>query len=225
MKDFNNYRKTIFYVAIVFALLSAAIAFSYYFSARLAADNGQVAAWVQAVGSVIAIVIAIIIALFQHDQAQIVILEHERDGAKATYELARESLIMVGDRLNAALEPHKPRSSHALRGFRTTEMVAAMRELEASKIPSDLVVDFVRIRTGVFAINARIKELYDREVNEDGDIANLHRTMRYEKLRSAVVIYRQCEVTLIEMMQKMKDKYGGDDKELDKFHSVAGYLV
>lgn len=225
IKIFKTYKVTIVFALLSFFALLVAIGFSYYFIDSLAKENGQFAAWVQAVGSVVAIVIAIILAFFQRDQARDVVRQHEHDGAKATCELARESLAMVGDRLSAALQPPKPRSSHALRGFRTTEMVAAMRDLEASKIPSELIVDFVSIRTGVFAINARINELYDREKNKEQHIASRASAQRNAKLHSAVQVYRQCKNSMTNMASIAKEKFDVNVGQICNYQPIDNYCL
>ena len=158
--------------------------------ARLIADSeGDLPGWVQAIGTVLAIVSGFGAAAYQvWEQKRIVARDREAFG-EAAYITACKALDLVGDRLDSALSQARIGRIYALRGSRTTEMVAAMREFDVSRLPTAIISDFITLRSCVYAINQRIGELYEAE--EEGSVTERRKAMmtRYRELGSAVGVY------------------------------------
>lgn len=168
-------------VAIVAVLFISVLA-AYFVAAKPSDEAG----WVQAIGSIITIVSGIAIALWQHGRAGDARRAEMTEAAEAAHRLAYEALETISDRLEVALAPAKPTKDHALRGYRTSEMVAAMREVDTARVPTAILADFIKLRSQVFAINSRITELYERESDPNILSAQYAVETRYSKLSSAV---------------------------------------
>jgi hypothetical protein len=143
------------------------------------------AAWLQAVGSIVAILAGVALANAQLRQASADARLEKFDGARAAVSLARKTLELVADRLRVACDPVSE-ASHgmALREHRTTELVEALRQVSVGDLPPELVVPFSTLRSNLHAVNARITETYESE-EEDG-IPEERRRLR---LGSALIIY------------------------------------
>lgn len=149
----------------------------------------ELSGWVQATGAVIAIVTGFYGVLYQVDHQRREHAETRAEIGRAAHALAAEAFDLVTDRLASALNPDKSSSLYELRGFRTTEMVAAMREFDAGALPTALIAPFATLRSSVFAINSRITELYDKEKELMGDELDILKAVRSGELRSAVVVH------------------------------------
>ena len=172
------------------------VAISTIAAQRVAGNGEDAAGWVQAIGATISISLAIWIALWQHSRAvharqdaeaaaEKAAHNAEKSAAGAAFSMAYEVLEIVGDRLNVALDVSK--AEYGLRGFRTTEMVDAMRAIDTARIPTAILTDFVKIRSRAYAINARISDLYRRENTASTTAAmRAHESKRSKKLASAV---------------------------------------
>lgn len=150
--------------------------------------------WAQAIGAVLAIVVGFAGTAIQLRAQKKNDREKEMAAGRAAYLIAYDAMDTVSDRLAAALMPNRDKKTHALRGSRTSEIVAAMREFDTSRLPDDMLADFVRLRTRVFAINSRITEIYDDEANLTGNELANEKLRRYERLRSAVKVRREAEI-------------------------------
>lgn len=151
--------------------------------------GGNAADRVQAIGGVVAIIVGGTFALFQLDM-QRAEAEAERSRlVQVAYRLAFDALQIVGERLDSALTPASSAKLYALRGDRARETIEAMRELAASSLPADVLQDFTKVRSYVFAINQRLSEIYDSEDRLDEEARQLRRNERPERLKSSVRAY------------------------------------
>jgi hypothetical protein len=143
------------------------------------------AAWLQAVGSILAILAGIAMANSASRQASADARLEKLEGARAAISLAHKTLELVADRLRVACDP-LTEASHgmALREHRTTELVEALRQISVGDLPPELVVPFSTLRSNLHAVNSRITETYESE-EEDG-IPEERRRLR---LGSALIIY------------------------------------
>ena len=148
--------------------------------------KGETSGWAQAIGAVLAIVAGFVGTAYQLSRQKKDTLDGRSLSGRAAYLLAYDALDIVSDRLESALQPNKSRDKHALRGARTTEMVAAMREFETSRVPDDMLADFIRLRSRLVAVNERITEIYLSEERATGDKSDALKGRRLERLLSAV---------------------------------------
>lgn len=143
------------------------------------------AAWVQAVGSVLAILAAIVIANQQIDYSRKEAQRASSNLAIAAVSLASRTLAQVADRLTAAARPQAGKSMGlALREHRTTELVETLRQVNIGDLPPDLVVAFSTLRSRLYAVNARITQIYDSEQRDQKLEAR-----RKQRVRSSLLTY------------------------------------
>ena len=83
-------------------------------------------------------------------------LDNRRE-ARAALNLSLCSFEYVFERFEAAI---KGELKFALRGARTTEMIEAMRELEVTSLPTEIIEAFAHVRSDVYAVNVRISEVF-----------------------------------------------------------------
>lgn len=160
------------------------------------AIGGDVAAWAQAVGAILAIVSGFGIAFYQRREERIDAALEGLAIVQASYVLAFHALETVGERLENILTPSGIKFS--LQGDRTSEMVEAMREFDTSRLPAEMLKDFILLRSHVFAINKRISEVYDAKIDRPGD----KNKTRHERLESTVATYRNA-VKIFEALSGM----------------------
>lgn len=143
------------------------------------------AAWLQAVGSILAILIALAVANYELRQAGADARLEKCEDARAAVALAHKTLELVADRLMVACDP-ATEASHgmALREHRTGELIDALRQISVGDLPAEIVVPFSSIRANLHAVNARISEIYESE--EDDGIPEERRRRR---LGSGLIIY------------------------------------
>jgi hypothetical protein len=189
---------------IVIAGTTAAIAHC------LGADGSQIAAWVQAVGSIAAVTAAFFVASNQSkDQAQ----KDERDRraiAYAAYQLAFQAFDLVGDRLDAAIHPSEKIERYLLRGSRTTEMVLAMREFDTQRLPPQLLADFILLRSQIYATNARISDVYAEEERDGAQ----RPPNRADNLGSARKVYREARLSFERLAATATGEFGANMQAL-----------
>lgn len=173
--------------ALVASLLILLIA--YLISTAFTRNSGELSGWVQATGTVMAIVGGIVGVLYQVEvQRQAKVADIAAIG-RAAEALAASAYTLVTDRLNSAIQPGKTNGAYSLRGVRTTEMVGSMREFEVGLLPTRLVTPFVTLRSCVQAINARIETLYADEDRAHGPALARLKATRSEALESAVRVH------------------------------------
>ncbi|NIJ18416.1 hypothetical protein FHS95_000085 [Sphingomonas naasensis] len=143
------------------------------------------AAWLQAVGSILAILIALSVANSEVRQAGADARLEKCEDARAAIALAHKTLELVADRLMVACDPSNE-ASHgmALREHRTNELIEALRQISVGDLPPEIVVPFSSIRSNLHAVNARITEIYESE--EADGIPEERRRLR---LGSGLIIY------------------------------------
>lgn len=177
------------------AVLTVALLFSLPFTR----NGGELSGWVQAIGSVLAIVAGFAGVLHQVDAQRRQDAEQIAATGRAAHSLALGAYELVTDRLNAALQPGKSEQYYVLRGLRTTEMVTAMREFEAGSLPASLISPFVLLRSSVFAINERISEIYMSEADATPAGRKALEARRAEELRSALRAHAAAEKAAFEL--------------------------
>lgn len=177
--------------------------------------GGEITAWVQSLGAILAIVSGFAAAIWQV-RAQRIEAQAERHAiARAAHILAFEALETASDRLEAALIPPNSGKIMRLQGDRTTEMVLAMREFDTVKLPADLLPLFVRLRSHVFAINERISEVYSSEDKDEK-----RKPEREDRLRSALRV-RTDAIKLFEELQSAVLEYGAQKKSVQTGKETA----
>lgn len=180
--------KTWKYVLGVVAVTLAAAAIA----GTCGVKSEEIASWVQAVGSVVAIVAAFMVANDQERERTIKEAEDQVAVAQAAHLLTYRALELVGDRLSAAILLDYKQFRYRLRGSRTTEMIAAMREFETHRLPSPLLSDFILLRSQIYAINERLSEVY---ATEKSRLKPSRRPERPSRLESAQTVYREAVQT------------------------------
>lgn len=179
----------------IVAAFAAVLGLSIWLAHILAAGPGEVTGWVQAIGSIMAIVAGFGVAAYQVQKQREDAREEMRERAHAAHKLAFQAYRLIGERLETALSPKDNRSASGgrfdLKGYRATEMVAAMREFDTGRLPTPLIESFVELRTRVFAINERISQLYSREDEQTAEARKAAKAQRYAKLESCVHVYRR----------------------------------
>jgi hypothetical protein len=97
-------------------------------------------------------------------------------------------MTLLAERFDAAI-PQPPASmGFLLRGNRATEMIEVMRELDISLLPAKQIPVVASIRSGVYAVNARIHDVF---LAEEAD-PTLSQSRRSE-LKSAGMVFRQTQ--------------------------------
>lgn len=178
-------------LAILATVVILAVAF--FLSLPFTRIEGELSGWVQATGSVLAIVAGFVGVLYQVDAQRRQDAEQIAATGRAAHSLALGAFELVTDRLNAALQPGKGEQHYVLRGLRTTEMVTAMREFETGSLPAPLISPFALLRSSVFAINERISEIYTSEADASPAGRKALRARRAEELRSALRAHAAAE--------------------------------
>lgn len=182
----------------ILAAFAAVLGLSIWLAHRLATAPGEVTGWVQAIGSILAIVAGFGVAAYQVQKQREDAREETRERAHAAHKLAFQAYRLIGERLETALSPKGQRTSSSsgggqfdLKGYRATEMVAAMREFDTGRLPTPLIESFVELRTRVFAINERIAQLYSREDSQSPEERAAAKALRYGRLESCVRVYER----------------------------------
>lgn len=177
-------------------------------TAWLAAQDA--AEWVQAIGSILAILAGFAGLAIQRGQAERDQREAHRRAALACAQVARSAFLQVGDRLLVAAEPHsKHRRGMALREYRTTELVAALRELKLVEVPDGILSPLAALRSDLYAVNARITEIYASE--ERASDQNKKRALearRPSRIKSSLVIYGSAQASYAHLRACLADYLG-----------------
>lgn len=181
------------------AILVATFAGAYWLVCMF---GGELSAWVQSLGAILAIVTGFAAAIWQVRAQRLETQSEQHAVARAAYLLSFEALATASDRLEAALIPPNSGKVMRLQGDRTTEMVLAMREFDTLKLPAVLLPGFVRFRSHIFAVNERISEVYDTEQKNKERVKD-----REARLKSAVRV-RTDAIHLFESMHADALKFG-----------------
>ncbi len=208
-----------FCIFIVSYLIAAGIKALDLSGSQPFSDSG----WAQAVGTVFAIVAGFATVFYQVQRQKADIREQQKEAGRAAFLLAFDALDTVSDRLNAALTFAKNKSTHRLRGNRTTEMVTAMREFEISRIPASMLADFIRLRSRIYAINERITEIYMSQESMPADWTRQERELeRHRQLYSAVQVRRDA-VTLYGQLMNTAVSLGANTQNLNYHPAIENY--
>jgi hypothetical protein len=206
--------------AISFVILAISLAASFCLARYLSAD---LSGWAQAVGAVLAIVAGFATTLYQLGRQKSESVALEAASGRAAYLLAHDAFESVTDRLEAALTPRSDSKKYVLRGARTSEMVGAMREFETSRLPSGVLVDFIRLRSHVAAINQRLSEVYDSEDALQGQPYEEKRSQRAQRLASAVAARGEALVLYRNLRTTACERYGAERLPLGPAPLVNSY--
>ncbi|MFZ4690062.1 MAG: hypothetical protein ACOYLS_12550 [Polymorphobacter sp.] len=220
VSSFNKTRIVLGVVIVSVAILIISIWIAKYLSCWY---GGDIAAWTQSIGAIFAIVAGFATAVYQLGRQKAEAEAAEKIFAKAAYRLAHEAFDTVSDRLEAALTPRSASKSYNLRGDRTSEMVSAMRELNVSRLPPDLLADFVRLRSQIAAINNRLGEVYESEDRLSGAAYDVKRLGRYARLASAVDVRKDALSILSALSDTAQNRYGARPIELTVQPLIAAY--
>ena len=101
-------------------------------------------------------------------------------------------------------------------------MIAAMREFDASTLPAPMLVDFIRFRSRVHAINERITEIYTGEGKGSAPHRAATKARRKSRLNSAVEVWKEA-VGYFEQLDATADSLGGATQMLTKPVEMVGY--
>lgn len=161
--------------------------------------DDETVGWVQAVGAILAIVSGFAIALYQRGEERRDALSDANATAQAAHMLAYHALETVSERLDSILNPSDT-VTLSLRGSRTAEMVAAMREFDTARFPPALLSDFIQLRSHVHAVNERVSEVYalPREVTSGGATRHASLVSTVRAHAGAVEIYRSLDRIAVE---------------------------
>ena len=183
------------------------------------ADSG----WAQAIGAILAILAGFAGVVIESRRERRKAEGDVAEGGKAAHLIAFDALQTVTERLEAALAKGRTVTMRRLKGERTNEMVAAMRELDVSRIPSDMLADFIRLRSRVHAINARITELYrDENAQPNDTLKRSEARKRYTYLTSAVAVWNDA-VTHFDNLQIAAARHGSQPQTLSVPDVITDY--
>lgn len=178
------------------------------------------AAWVQAVGSVLAILAAIVVANLQIEHARKEAQRATSDLALAAVSLASRTLTQVADRLAAAARPQAGKSMGlALREHRTTELVETLRQINIGDLPPVMVVAFSTLRSRLYAVNARITEIYDSE-QKDRKLED----RRERRIQSSLLTYDDALADYQELSKSLSKMGASSPPEFEEPAPLRGYV-
>jgi hypothetical protein len=120
-------------------------------------------AWVQAVGAILTIVTGFATLYYQRGEETKDQLELKETNARVAFLIAVQAMTALGERLDAVLAPNRDKHPYRLRGARSSEMIASLRELDTTRIPPNLLEKFLQLRSNFHALNERISEIYESE--------------------------------------------------------------
>jgi hypothetical protein len=114
----------------------------------------------------------------------------------------------------------------ALREYRTTELVEALRQIDAGSLPPEMVVPFSTLRSSLYAVNARITHIY-RSEEERG----IPEDRRERRIRSSLIVYDDAASDYAELCRLLGARQPGEitphvePKELRDFVEKARQVI
>lgn len=148
---------------------------------------GDTASWIQAIGGIIAIGFGFLGVYWQQAHTRKETRRVRHDVGYAAALLACRTTSQVAERLAAASWPGEgKRMGLRLRGDRTNELVETLRAIDVLALPPEMIVAFASLRSRLFAVNARISEIYRSEAADEYDEGQ-----RAGRIKSSLVIYDQ----------------------------------
>lgn len=160
-------------------------------------NASETASWVQAVGAILAIVVGFAAILCQRAFEQADADAVRATNARAAHLVATHAMTTLGERLDAVLAPSTSKHPYRLRGERTAEMVASLREFDTSRIPHEMLEKFLQLRANLHAINERISDVYERERTSASGARS--RVQRATDLKGAVTIWAESRTLLADI--------------------------
>lgn len=185
--------------------------------------SDDAAAWVQAVGAIIAIASGFYIANRQNKTQQNYIINEKNNLANAAYLISHEATQTLIERLGEAIFENRPQNKHLLQGGRATEIISSMKDFNASNLPASMLPGFISLRGHLFAINERISIVLkdDDSVSVDHtkeDVGNARR----ESLDSAVRVSIRA-VDIFNNLSVEHNKIKGSCKKIDVPYKLTLY--
>lgn len=162
-------------------------------------DTGDLPAWVQAIGAILTIVAGFATIFAQR------VLKHRDDdvvqatNARAAHLVAIHAMTTLGERLDAVLADASAKHPYRLRGERTAQMIASLREFDIARVPADMLEKFLQLRANCHAINERISDVYEGE----GKPGGATRAQRKARLQSAIDIWGENRRLLSEIRKQL----------------------
>lgn len=172
--------------------------------------GGELSGWVQAIGSILAIVSGFVVAYLQWNVQRQADEEERAALVRAAYQLGYEALKRVRERLDTILSP-STETQNNLRGERTSEMILAMREFDISRLPSSIIPQYVNLRSGIHAMNSRISDVYRSE--NSSQAKPRERSERPSRLESAVRVHDEV-IAIFKVLEEKASSYGADVQTL-----------
>ena len=101
-------------------------------------------------------------------------------------------------------------------------MVRAMCEFDTTRLPIEMLPAFIRLRSHVFAINARITELYADEATGRPDEQRAAKARRYASLASAVRV-REEAIGHFRSLEVLAREFGAAELPIGQRDFIAAY--
>lgn len=196
-----------------------------------------IADWFAAIGTVVAIVVAVIVALGEFQQAETAEAQRRLDLGAVAYDLAASALELVTDRLDVCLVDKQPGSRYELREHRTTETIAAMREMEPQAMPPEILTVFVELRSCIYAMNEQISAVYAKDAAAKRAAKRWERSEsskgraappdydRYRELASCVRVHRRAATAFDQLGDLAYNGFGVTKKPTPARDAVSGYAL
>ncbi len=99
--------------------------------------------------------------------------------------------------MDAVLAAEDAKHPYRLRGARTGEMIASLREFDAGRIPSDMLEKFLQLRANLYAMNERISDVYESE--QASRASPRQRSERIGRLKPAITVWQNSRTLLAEL--------------------------
>jgi hypothetical protein len=160
-------------------------------------------AWVQAVGAILTIVTGFATLYYQRGEEAKDQLELKATNARVALLIAAQAMTTLGERLDALLAPNRDKHPYRLRGARSSEMIASLRELDTTRILPNLLEKFLQLRSNFYALNERISEIYESEKPSNPDPRE--RSERLGRLAGGLEIWRSSRTLLQEIRMALID--------------------
>lgn len=158
-------------------------------------------AWVQAVGAILTIVAGFATLYYQRVAEAKDQVELQAINARVAFLIAVQAMATLGERLDAVLAPNRDKHPYRLRGARSSEMIASLRELDTTRIPPNLLEKFLKLRSNFHALNERISEIYESE--KQTHEAPRERSERPERLAGGLEIWVSSRALMQEIRREM----------------------
>lgn len=224
-------RLTVVAIIAVLAITSVAAALAHCWTSEPIAD------WFAAIGTVVAIVVAVVVAFGEFQQAETAEAQRRLDLGAVAYDLAASAFALVTNRLDVCLVEKQPGSRFELREHRTTETITAMREMEPHVLPPEILAAFVELRSCVYAMNQQISTVYAEDAKARR-AAKKHQKLgpatdrpapepydRYTELESCVRVYQRAVTAFDQLGDLAQSTFGVARKKNPTGDAVSAYVL